>query len=164
MTSTHRLTRAMKLRRVMREGGGSEIRADGESPGETTEECARLLGSEGGRARVAGYLLISLRATYCWDAVARTHTVERSESIGIGRNVVVNRARRASEGIVPHVCLEGPNWCRDSHADSRSPLEAVQPQRRRLVLIPTHDLSALPYVAGIRKERVLNELREHRTP
>src|SRR4051794_29877154 len=97
MTSTQRLTRAMKLRRVMREGGGSEIRADGESPGETTEECARLLGSEGRRTRIAGYLLIPLRATYCWNAVARTHTVERSESIGIGRNVVVDRARRASE-------------------------------------------------------------------
>src|SRR5881628_2634109 len=91
-TSTQRLTRAMKLRRVMRAVGGSEVRADGEGPGEPAEERARLARCERGGARRALHLFVPLRAANRWNGVAGTHAVQRRKPVRTGRDVVVDRA------------------------------------------------------------------------
>src|SRR4051812_24411451 len=148
--TTHRLMRAMKLRRVMRcaaERGGSEVRADGECDGKTTEEGVRLVRLEGGRAGASRRLLLHTAISrHGRNPVARTHAVQRRKALRRRDLVEVDGARWASERIVPHIHLEGPHRREGPRADAWRPAHAVQPERARLV----HDgarTPALPHVA-----------------
>src|SRR5437899_10240981 len=107
MTSTHRLTSAMKRRRVIRGLGASEIGTDGEGERQPAQERARFRWQVRGRTAAARQLLVlAVRQLHGRDPVAGAHTIEWCEALGVGRLVVEDRPGRPLIWIVPHVCLE----------------------------------------------------------
>src|SRR6476659_969568 len=108
MTSTHRLTSAMKRRRLIRGLGASEIGTDGEGECQPAEEGARLgWHVRGGTAAARQLLVLAVRQLHGRDPVAGAHTIEWREALGVGRLVVEDRAGWARVRVVPHVRLEG---------------------------------------------------------
>src|SRR6476661_13882 len=115
MTSTHRLTSAMKRRRVIRGLGASEIGTDGEGERQPAQEGARLRRQvRGGTAAARQLLVLAIRELHGGDPVPGAHTIEWREALGVGRLVVEDRPRRSLVRIVPHVRLEGTDRCEDA--------------------------------------------------
>src|SRR5215212_6036856 len=86
MASTHRLTIAMKRRRVIRVTGGSEIGTDREGEGQAAEEGSLLRRSVRGGAAAPGDLLVfAVGAPHGGDAVPWAHAVERREPLSVRR-------------------------------------------------------------------------------
>src|SRR5688500_4503028 len=93
MTSTHRLTIAMKRRRVIRVTRGSEIGTDRAGEGQPAEERALLRWIVRRGAAAARDLLVSaVGKLHGGNLVPGTHAVERREPFGIRCLVDEDRA------------------------------------------------------------------------
>src|SRR5678816_2461935 len=131
MPSTHRLTIAMKRRRLIRVTGASEIGTDGEGERQPAEEGARLGRRVRGRTVAARQLLVlAVRELHGGNLVARAHTIEWRETLSVGRLVVEDRARGTPVRIVPHVRLKGADGREDSHPHPRCPAKTLQKEVR----------------------------------
>src|SRR3569832_1729685 len=88
MTSTHRLTIAMKRRRVIRVTGGSEIGTDREGEGQPAKERVLLRRRVGGGTAVSRYLLVHpFGRQHGVYPVTRAHAPERREPLCVRRLV-----------------------------------------------------------------------------
>src|SRR5678816_1381571 len=127
MASTHRLTIAMKRRRVIRDLRGSEIGTDREGERQPTEEGVLLWRSvRGGTAAPGDLLVLGVGHRHGGNPVSGAHTVERREPLFVGRLVEEQRAVRSRVRVVPHVHLKGAYWSEDAHSHARCPAEPFQ--------------------------------------
>src|SRR5215213_8565466 len=159
MASTHRLTIAMKRRRVIRVAGGSEIGTNREGESQPAEEGVLLWRCVAGRTDAGKLLVCTIRKLHRGDAIPRADAIQRREPLRVRRLVVEDRPGRPRVRVVPHVHLKGAHRCEDAHADARCPPQPLHEQigeRRRGA---TDAAPALPYTAPIEEGGVLDELR-----
>src|SRR5215213_3809604 len=132
MTSTHRLTIAMKRRRLIRVTRGSEIGTDREGEGQSAEERVLLRGRvRGGTAASRELLVSAVGKLHGGDLVPRAHAVEWREPLLVRCLVEEDRAGGSRVRVVPHVHLKGAYWSEDAHPDARCPLQPFQREARQ---------------------------------
>src|SRR6478672_9503940 len=96
MTSTHRLTSAMKRRRVIRGLGASEIGTEGEGERQPAQEGARLRRQvRGGTAAARQLLVLVIRELSGEGWVPWPHTIDWREALGVGSMVGEGGSRRS---------------------------------------------------------------------
>src|SRR5829696_8111750 len=164
MASTHRLTIAMKRRRVIRVTRGSEIGTDREGEGQPAEERVLLRrGVRGGAAASRDLLVLAVGKLHGGDLVPRAHAVEWREPGFVRCLVEEDGAGRSRVRVVPHVHLKGAYRCKDAYPDARCPPQPFQREARQR-LHAAAGVSAVPHAAAVEKGGVLNQLRIDRAP
>src|SRR5204863_7516625 len=159
VTSTHRLTIAMKRRRVIRVARGSEIGTDREGEGQPAEERVLLRRIvRRGAAPSRDLLVPAIGKQDGWNLVSRAHAVEWGKPLLVRRLVVDARTGGSGVRVVPHVHLKGTDRREDAHPHAWRPAQPLQREARQRRHPVAEVAAALPHASAIQERGELDQL------